>query len=185
MPDQGPGGGPGSQAGPSPDAGEGGIPEHIARRLLELRENSGIRLDREGHFWHRGVLIEHAGVAAAFHRWLGRDERGRYVLRTDRDWCVVEVEDAPIVVRSVDLEPDGGAVTLHLSDGTLEPLRPGGLEQSAENVLYCQLERGWPARFSRTAYYQLAERLETDASGAPALRVSGALHPVNTASTSR
>jgi hypothetical protein len=180
MPEQPPGGVHGAQPGSGPGgaAGQEAIPEEIARRLLELREQSGIKLDKGGHFWHRGALIEHAGVEAAFHRWMVRDERGRYLLRTDRDWCVVEVEDAPLVVRSVDLEPGGGAVTLHLSDGTREGLVPASLVQSDDHVLYCQVERGWPARFSRTAYYQLAERLESDPSGRPALRVDGALHPV-------
>jgi hypothetical protein len=90
---------------------------------------------------------------------------------------VVEVEDAPVVVRGAELLDDGG-VTLHLSDGSREPLDGGGLEQSAEHVLYCRLQRGWPARFSRAAYYQLAERLEDDPTGQPAVRVGGRLFPV-------
>jgi hypothetical protein len=154
------------------------MPEEIARRLLELRENSGIRLDCEGRFWHRGALIEHPGVAEAFHRWLGQDDRGRWVLRTDRDWCVVEVEDAPVVVRSVELAPGDGPVTLHLSDGTNEALVAASLEQSADHVLYCRIGRGWSARFSRGAYYQLAERLEQDQAGQPALRIGGQLQAV-------
>jgi hypothetical protein len=171
----------------APDSTFGDEAEALARRLLALREQSGIRLDRDGRFWHRGAPVEHPGLAAAFHRWLTTDEKGRYVLRTDRDWCVVEVEDAPLVARSID--EDDGRILLQLSDGTVEPLDASTLEQAAgDHVLYCSVSRGerpWPVRFSRPAYYQLLERLENDGAGQPVLRLEGKVYSVRTRAARR
>ena len=51
-----------------------------------LDRESGLRLDREVRWWHEGHVVEHEGVARAFHRWLDRlDDEGRYVLRLDDD----------------------------------------------------------------------------------------------------
>jgi len=110
--------------------------------MLELearRLHSGIRLDAEGRWWHRGEPIDHAGIAQAFHRWLARDAQGRYVLRTDRDWCTVEVEDAPLVARGVEMQ--GDRAWLLLSDGTTEELDYASLEQGDSNVLYSRARR--------------------------------------------
>ena len=41
--------------------------------LHRLREQSGLRLDREGRFWHRSNLLEHARTLAASLAW----SRGR------------------------------------------------------------------------------------------------------------
>ena len=40
--------------------------------LRQLREQSGLRLDKEGRFWHRGGLVEHARTLAALHQGIHR-----------------------------------------------------------------------------------------------------------------
>src|SRR5215470_13764596 len=88
----------------------------VPERPLFTRE-SRIRIDRDGHFWDDGARVEHPGLRDAFYRWLAVDpQSGRVILKNEIDWCFVIVDDAPLVVRAF----DGRSV--HLSDGTIEPL---------------------------------------------------------------
>jgi len=97
-----------------------------------------------------------------FYENLRLDEHGRYVISWEGERCYVDVEDTAFVVRSVHHEPgtDGQDVRilLELSDDTREELMPGTLSIDRQNVLYCRVKNlTFPARFSRAAYYQLAE----------------------------
>ena len=83
--------------------------------LRKLREQSGLRLDREGRFWHRGDLLEHARTLAALHRGLHRAEDGRWAVRIGPEWAYVEVEDAGRFVRRV--ESRGRALRAQLATG--------------------------------------------------------------------
>src|SRR5262249_6822997 len=55
------------------------------------RENSGIRLDRNGRWWHDGVPIEHPKIIDAFNRGLSPTDGGRFRLDFGNDWCFVQV----------------------------------------------------------------------------------------------
>ena len=49
-------------------------------------------------------------------------------------------------------------VMIFLSDDSQEELSPETLHVGSENILYCRVKQGvFPARFTRAAYYQLAE----------------------------
>ncbi len=125
-------------------------------RPLFTRE-SRIRIDRDGHFWHEGERVEHPGLARAFARWIAVDpDSGRYILKNDVDWCFVTVDDAPLVVRSV--EDENGRLVLRLSDESREPLDRSSLRIDEDEVPYCTV-RGLPARFSREAAFTLLDRL--------------------------
>ena len=126
---------------------------------------SRIRVDREGHFWHEGARVEHPGLARSFARWLTVDpETGRYVLKNDVDWCFVTVEDAPLVVRSIEMGEQGA--TLALSDGTREPLDPATLRLDEDDVPYCDVRGGsLPARFLPQPAIALLEQVRQGPSG--------------------
>jgi len=134
----------------------------VPERPLFTRE-SRIRIDREGHFWHDGARVEHPGLARAFAQWIDVDpQSGRYILKNEVDWCFVEVEDAPLVVRQV--EP---GLVLYLSDESREPLDVATL-RLAENVPYCDVRGGrLPARFSREAAVTLLDALGERAATLP------------------
>jgi hypothetical protein len=155
--------------------------EAALRRELEERvRRSGLRLDREGRWWHEGELVAHAGLAAALNRWLDRLEDGRYVVRLDAErYAYVEVEDAPYQVLTVEIErgPEGPRVYLKLSDGGQEELDYGSLRVGAAHALYCHVKGRMAARFSRQAYYLLGELLEESPEGF-ALRAAGQLFPI-------
>jgi uncharacterized protein len=129
------------------------------------REDSGIRLDREGRWWHDGEPVEHPRIIEAFNRGLAPSEDGRYKLNVGKDWCYVEVEGAAYRVTSVHPKDDGPPV-LELSDGSAEPLDPQTLTADDEGVLECQVkERRASARFSRDAQAAMGELLEQTKDG--------------------
>lgn len=132
------------------------------------REDSGIRLDREGRWWHDDELVEHPKIIEAFNTGLSPDDQGRFILRFGADWCVVQVEDAAYHVTGVDKLPTG--YVLRLTDRTVEPLQLGTLCLGADGVLMCKVKDGkaW-ARFSRDAQFQLGEDLQEE-NGALSLR---------------
>lgn len=140
--------------------------------LMRLRENARLRLDREGRWWHEGQPVEHPRVAALFHRGLGRAPDGRYTLTVGPQWCFVEVEDAPYVVRAARLDDAGAALTL--SDASVERLDPATLTLGADGALRCLVKAGaMPARFSRQAQLALADALG-DEGGRLTLALGGA-----------
>jgi hypothetical protein len=128
-------------------------------RPLFTRE-SRIRIDRDGHFWDAGVRVEHPKLARAFSRWIAVDAAsGRYILKNEIDWCFIEVDDAPLVVRQV-VASDGEQLVLRLSDDSEEPLDAATLRLDSDNVPYCTVKAGTlPARFSREAAFTLLDRL--------------------------
>ncbi|MFL5320602.1 MAG: DUF1285 domain-containing protein [Myxococcaceae bacterium] len=137
------------------------------------REDSGIRLDREGRWWHDDEPVEHPRIIEAFNQGLQPDDQGRFILRFGNDWCVVQVEDAAYRVTAVDLE--NNCITLRLSDRSSEPLDPAALSLDSDGVLHCKVKQGraW-ARFSRDAQFQLGEALEENDEGIALRTADGA-----------
>lgn len=139
---------------------------------------STIRLDAGGRFWHEGLPVTHAGLAAALHTWIRRHpDDGRYILSNGYDWTYFTVDDAPYFVRSVSLQPD--RIMLELSDGSEEEWVPATTWIGADDALYAVVKREAPggpydAKFTRHAQASLAPVL-ADA-GPPAVRIGDRLH---------
>lgn len=128
------------------------------RGRLHTREDSGIRLDADGRWWHDDEPVVHPKIVRAWNRGIERAPDGRYLLRFGRDFAHVTVDDAPLTV--VGLREEGGAIVLALSDERDEPLDPGTLRLSNRGVLYCTARGGtMPARLSRDAHFALGDRL--------------------------
>lgn len=141
------------------------------------REDSGIRLDRLGRWWHDDELIEHPRIIEAFNTGLQPTDDGRFKLVFGWDWCFVQVEDAAYQVLAVDETADGG-LSVRLSDRTAERLDPATLQTDADGVLVCQVKQGRArARFTRDAQFALGERLEEQA-GACVLRLNNRDWPI-------
>ena len=119
-----------------------------------------IRVDEDGHMWHRGAEITHEGISSLLRDNVELDERGRYVIVLDGRRCRVEVEDTFFVVTRLSRIPDGGDARYEiiLNDGTREDLDPSTLVRNQFHILYTRVKGGrFPARFLRKSYYQLAE----------------------------
>lgn len=149
----------------------------LTGKRMHTREDSGLRLDRQLHWWHDDVLIEHPRIIEVFNCGLQVEEDGRYVLRVGNDWASVQVEDAAYEVRTVDVS-EGDRVSVRLSDRTAELLDASSLGEDAEGVLTCRVKAGRAkARFSRDAQFQLGELLEEE-QGRLVLAVGGRREPL-------
>jgi hypothetical protein len=148
-------------------------PENVQK--LELAEGElascEILIDSEGNWYHRGNRMHRGDIVAHLCQHLCRDEDSeRYIIQMGKQRCYLEVEDAPLVISRVSHEPgmagdESGHLLLtikHLEPR--EPLDPTTLRVGRKNVLYC-LVQGLPARFTRPAYYQLAEFIHEDQGG--------------------
>jgi hypothetical protein len=141
-----------------------------------LREQSGLSIDAEGRFRHRGEPITHARTLEVLWRSLSRGPDGRYRVSIGREWAFVHLDDAPYGVRGV--TPDGAGLLLHLTDGSVEPLDPATLAVGADGVLRCRVRGGHAARFHRAAQATLGERLEEAGPGRYRLTLGGRIWPV-------
>jgi hypothetical protein len=130
----------------------------LTEEQIERLRRSGIRLDPEGRFWHEGGEVTHAGMRAAFFRWLDRNPDGRWVLRLDPERFVyLDVDDAPYLVRSI--RWDGDRAIGLLSDGSDEDLDLGTLRVAAAGAAYVTVKGRFPARLSTNAWAALEPRI--------------------------
>ena len=126
------------------------------------REDSGLRLDKEGRWWHDDELVEHPKVIEAFNRGLSRADDGRYRLDFGSDWCFVQVDDCAFRVLVVDGDAQTG-LSVRLSDRTSERLNLESLEIDEEGILRCVVKGGRAkARFSREAQAAMGPFLEEE-----------------------
>jgi hypothetical protein len=126
--------------------------------LRKLRESSGLRLDREGRFWHRGEPVEHARTVAVLHAGIHRAPDGRWATRIGSEWAYLDVEDAALWVRRIDGD------RAQLASGEWTRFDPATLATGADDALYARI-RGERARLTRTAQLALADAIHEDASG--------------------
>ena len=130
--------------------------------LQRLREQSGLRLDKEGRFWHRGGLIEHARTAAVLHQGVHRAPDGRWATRIGKDWAYLDVEDAALWIRRI--EPEGPRLRAQLASGEWVEVDPSTLAAGADDALYARV-RGERARLTRAAQVSLSDCLREDGDG--------------------
>jgi hypothetical protein len=130
--------------------------------LQQLREQSGLRLDKEGRFWHRDGLIEHARTVAVLHQGVHRAADGRWATRIGKDWAYLDVEDAALWIRRI--EPSGTPLRAQLAAGEWIDIDPGTLAAGADDALYARV-RGERARLTRGAQLSLSDHLREDGQG--------------------
>jgi len=127
-------------------------------------------IDKEGRWYHQGVEMIHRDFIRLFYQNMELDGDGRYLITWNGTRCYVDVEDTAYVVTRVSLERGSGhqpsRLEISLSDDTQEVLAPDTLQVGKDHVLYCKVKSdAFPARFTRAAYYQLADFIEEDGSG--------------------
>ena len=139
------------------------------------REDSGLRIDRQGRWFHDDVPVEHPNIIEAFNRGLKVMDDGRYQLHFGGDWCFVTVADCGFTVVAVDEADD--RLSVRLSDRTAEWLDVSTLALDDEGVLTAKVKEGKArARFSRDAQFQLVERFE-EVGGRLSVRVGAKSFP--------
>ncbi len=147
---------------------------------------SDIYVDEEGDWFNQGIKIIRDDIIELFADHLQMTESGAFIIDYRRNRCLIKTADTPFVISRVDWrEPDrpGGEESVllgfrHLS--AVEALDPATLYVGGKNVLYCRIQNGrFPARFSRPAYYQLAEHIqESPQDGGFYLELNGRRHTI-------
>ena len=131
----------------------------------------GIGVDEEGYWHHEGNRLFREEILELLYAGLQMTPDGRFLIRWKDCTCFLDVADTPYVVSRVDrvVEEGSGLESIRLGFRNLaagEPLDPSTLRVGKENVLYCDVKSGrFPARFSRPAYYQLAQWVEEGEDG--------------------
>jgi hypothetical protein len=126
-----------------------------------------IRIDRDGVWYYRNMEMTRIEIVQYFYQHLRRDGQGNYRIELNHEHCRIHVEDAPYVIRSVSLDSAGAderpRMFISLSDGSSEELDPETIRIGEKDILYCRVKNNaHEARFSRPAYYQLAENMNHD-----------------------
>lgn len=135
----------------------------------------GLVLWRDGTWTHEGQPILNRRLRERFDRAVVYlVDEGVFVVQIGRFRGMIEVEETGFFVRSVDLERG----LVRLSDGSVEALDVGSLEQSRlDGALVCWIKRalmpdGLPARFLHSAQADLLAGVD-DSGRRPGLRVGG------------
>jgi hypothetical protein len=153
----------------------------MARAGFYAVESGKISFRRDGNWYTDDERIDNPRIALLFSKSIQSNPDGTYFLQVGDERASISVEDTPYVVRT--LEDDGlGGFTMLLNDDTREPLDAAALQVGAGNALYARVKSGQlRARFLRSAYYHLADSLESDESGRFFLNLGGVRYPIASA----
>jgi hypothetical protein len=138
-----------------------------------------LRIDVDGDWWDGDVQITHAGILGNLRGNLKRDADGYFIQTRVR--IPVDVADAPLVVERI--ERRGDTLRAWLNDSSEQDVDPATLRIGRGDVPYCGVTRGFEARLSRAATYQLLALADYDErSGRGALRLGSREYPLARAS---
>ena len=105
----------------------------------------------------------HKGIINDFYKDISITSSGEYIISRGPEKCILEVEDTPFIVTRTEHIKDEDQLIIYLIDDTFEKLAPDTLVVGKENVLYCRIkDNKFRARFSRAAYYQIAELIKEE-----------------------
>ena len=125
--------------------------------------DSGMRIARDGTWFHEGSPIGRPAMVRLFSTILRREPDRRFVLVTPVEKLDIVVEDAPFVAVELKSEGEGRGRSLafRLNTGDLvvagpdHPLRFAAAEDGPHP--YVEVRRGLEALVARSVYYELAE----------------------------
>ena len=141
--------------------------------------HSGMRIARDGTWFHEGSPIGRAAMVRLFSTILRREPDGGYVLVTPVEKLDIDVEDAPFTAVEMRSEGEGrdARLAFRLNTGDLvtadagHPLR---FETDGDGLRpYLLVRPGLEALVARPVYYELADRA-LEAEGEPGVWSGGA-----------
>ena len=132
-----------------------------AETAQSARALPGLRIDRDGVWFHNGLPFRRPALVKLFASVLKRAPEGGYVLETPVERVAIEVEDAPFVAVELQAEGSGRDRRIHFRTnidewallGPDHPLRIAGRP-------YLGLRPGIEAAVLRPPWYELAELAE-------------------------
>jgi len=148
--------------------------------------HSGMRIARDGMWFHDGSPIGRMPMVRLFSTILRREPDGRHVLVTPVEKLDIDVEDAPFV--AVEVKSDGAgrerSLAFRLNTGDLVVAGPDHQlrveEQEDGPHPYLEVRSGLQARIARPVYYELAELALSEEADPPGLWSGGKFFPLGT-----
>jgi hypothetical protein len=149
--------------------------------------DSGMRIARDGTWYHEGSPIGREAMVRLFSTILRREPDGSFVLVTPAEKLAIEVEDAPFVAVELKTEGEGKSRSLafRLNTGDLvvagpdHPLRFEGGDGGPHP--YIEVRRGLEALVARPVYYELANIALAEGAEPPGLWSGGAFFALDSA----
>jgi hypothetical protein len=146
--------------------------------------HSGIRIARDGTWYHDGSPIRRPAMVRLFSTILRREPDGRHVLVTPAELLDVDVDATAFRAVVLTSEGEGRArrIALRLDSGDLvllgpdHPLRIAETEQGLSPRV--AVRHGLEAELSRPVYYELAELALAEGAQPPGLWSDGAFFPL-------
>jgi hypothetical protein len=128
----------------------------------------GLKIARDGRWWHEGRPIERLALVKLFASVLRRAPDGSYWLVTPVERGRIEVEDVPFIAVELAVEGEAADQRVRLrsnldewvtlgSDHPLRLRRSIGDGDDGALIPYVELRDGLEARLARPVYYQLVE----------------------------
>lgn len=149
--------------------------------------HSGMRIARDGTWYHEGTPIRRPAMVRLFSTVLRREPDGRHVLVTPVEKLQIDVESAPF--RAVEMRSEGEgrdrrlAFRLDSGDAVIlgrdHPLRLVATEHGPSPRLL--VRHGLEAELTRPVYYELAELALSEGSDPPGVWSAGAFFPLDAA----
>ena len=133
------------------------------------KQGSGIRLSRDGRWFHAGEPFTNGNVIRFFHRAIRKDEHGGYYLYNRpanfEEHVYFEVDDTAYFVWDLARDSADGEFRILLNTEAIEVLDLRTLHEDERGVMYCRVLDGDRARFTLQALTRLADHAETDERG--------------------
>jgi hypothetical protein len=148
--------------------------------------DSGMRIARDGTWFHDGSPIGRPAMMRLFSTILRREADGRFVLVTPAEKLDIDVDDAPFVAVELKRDGEGPRTTLafRLNTGDIviagpdHPLRFDAREDGPHPYLH--VRPGLDALVARPVYYELAELALAAGGEEPGVWSAGAFFPLET-----
>ena len=145
--------------------------EQIYHRLEDQGmavQDFGIRIDRDGNWFHQGGLMQRTALVRMLAGLMLRLSDGSYWLVNPGERGRIEVEDAPFIATTALINGDGADQTIDFVTNTEEqvpldaehPLRVEEGVNADEPRPYIRLRGRLDARLGRQAFYDMVEHAE-------------------------
>jgi hypothetical protein len=149
--------------------------------------HSGMRIGRDGTWYHEGAPIRRPAMVRLFSTVLRREPDGRHVLVTPVEKLDIEVESTPF--RAIDMRAEGAGrdqrIAFALDSGDAVILGPGHplhvFETENGPSPRVLVRHGLEAELTRAVYYELAELALKRDDGSAGVWSDGAFFPLGTA----
>lgn len=146
--------------------------------------HSGMRIARDGTWFHQGSAIRRPAMVRLFSTVLRREPDGSHVLVTPVEKLTIDVELAAFMATALSTEGEGERrrIALELNSGdalVLGPAHPLRMREDEHGpVPLVAVRRGLEAGLARPVYYELAEIALAEAGTPPGVWSDGEFFPM-------